>query len=175
MDNAVSPRTWITITLLAAVIAATGSYIVKTVLTPGSIPPIGTIVAFSGAVEDIPRGWVPCDGLAVLPNGERVPDLTGRFLMGTMAAGLEPAGEAEHAHQWVRRGSGDQVGEWYSYTDVAGPEQEVDTWTPQGRGLDGTGGNHTYPFISAPGSTLYTSRESNLPPHVAVRYIIRVR
>ena len=175
MSTAVSPRTWITITLLAAVIAATGSHIAKTVFTPGSIPPIGTIVAFGGPVEDIPRGWVPCDGLAVLPNGERVPDLTGRFLMGTMAAGLEPGGDVEHAHKWVRRGSGDQEGEWYSYTDVTGPEREVDTWTPGGDGISSRGGNDTYPFIAAAGRTLYTSRESNLPPHVAVRYIIRVR
>ena len=163
-----SARTWIVVTILAAVIAATGSHIAQVLIAPGSRLPIGTIVAFSGPVEDIPRGWVPCDGLT-LPNGDRVPNLTGRFLMGTMESGLAEGGTAEHAHQWVRRGD---KSDWFSYRDSKGNrEVEVDNWN-NGIGDDGKG---EYPFLIDTATTLYTSGESNLPPHVAVRYIIRVR
>ena len=115
---------------------------------------------------------MPCDGLAELPNGDRVPNLTDKFLMGTMESGLVEGGNAGHAHQWVRRGSGKQEGDWYSYRDDGGTrEVEVDNWT-NGLHDDGKG---EYPFLIAEGTTLYTSGESNLPPYVAVRYIIRVR
>ena len=176
--STVSPRTWITITLLAAIIAAAGSHIAKVLIVPGSIPPIGTIVAYSGPVEDIPRGWVPCDGLGTLPNGDKVPDLTGKFLMGTMEAGLAEGGDAGHAHEWVRRGSGNQEGVWYSYQspEPGSSREAVDSWEHNegSPGIHSTGSG-TFPFIADPGATLFTSRQSNLPPYTAVRYIIRVR
>ena len=36
-------------------------------------------------------------------------------------------------------------------------------------------GRGEYPFLIKPGVTLYTSGESNLPPYVAIRYIMRIR
>jgi microcystin-dependent protein len=38
--------------------------------------PVGAIMMWSGKVDDIPKGWVLCDGL----NG--APDLSGRFIVG---------------------------------------------------------------------------------------------
>ena len=39
--------------------------------------PIGTIVAWSGAKNTIPNGWVPCDG-----SNAKAPNLVDRFIMG---------------------------------------------------------------------------------------------
>lgn len=41
-----------------------------------SIVPAGTIVMWSGAIEDIPEGWALCDGTAPTP------DLTDKFIVG---------------------------------------------------------------------------------------------
>lgn len=46
----------------------------------GSIP-AGVIVMWGGREADIPVGWTLCDGKE-LPNGKRIPDLRGRFVVG---------------------------------------------------------------------------------------------
>jgi microcystin-dependent protein len=78
---------------------------------PTVLPP-GTIIAFAGPVEQIPAGWLLCDGRALdrtVPqntalfnhigsswggdavNMFRIPDLRGRFLRGVdMGAGRDP-------------------------------------------------------------------------------------
>ena len=53
--------------------------------TPVAGVPRGTIVAWSGAVEDIPQGWAQCDG----SNG--TPDLRGKLVLA--ASDVHPAGE----------------------------------------------------------------------------------
>ena len=45
----------------------------------GSVP-VGTIVLWSGAANQIPDGWALCDGSTV--NGSKTPDLRGRFVVG---------------------------------------------------------------------------------------------
>ena len=141
-------------------------------------PPLGTIVAYAGTGR-IPDGWALCAGQEIpTPNdlppefGTTMPDLAGRFLQGATDPVLAEGGTATHAHQWVRRGTGRQEGDWYSYRDRGGTrEVEVDNWE-NGIHNDGSG---EYPFLIKPGDTLYTSGESNLPPYVAIRYIMRIR
>jgi microcystin-dependent protein len=45
--------------------------------------PKGGIIIWSGAIDDIPEGWLLCDG-SEIPNGngKRTPDLRGRFIVG---------------------------------------------------------------------------------------------
>ena len=38
------------------------------------------IIMWSGSVNEIPSGWVLCDGRTI--NGERIPDLRGKFIIG---------------------------------------------------------------------------------------------
>lgn len=53
-------------------------------------PPPGTIVAWYGPIEEIPEGWVLCDGT----NG--TPNLVGRFLRGSASPG--GTGGGGHTH-----------------------------------------------------------------------------
>jgi hypothetical protein len=48
-----------------------------TVIGPINFLPKGCVIAWSGALAEIPYGWALCDG----SNGR--PDLTGRFIVGT--------------------------------------------------------------------------------------------
>ena len=151
-------------------------------------PPIGTIVAFYGT-STVPDGWALCAGQDVpSPNnlppefdanpeqpGRQLPNLTGRFIRGTTSPVLVVGGNEGHAHQWARRGAGQQSDDWYSYLDDSGGEEVVDTWTRAGRGLDSGGGNDTYPLIAEAGSTLFTSPEGHLPPFAELRFIMRIR
>lgn len=50
--------------------------LIKSVVNGLDILPVGTILAFSGRLSDIPNGWHICDGT------DGTPDLTGRFLEG---------------------------------------------------------------------------------------------
>lgn len=164
-----SARNWIIVTLLAALIAGTGSHFVQILITPGAIPPIGTIVAYHGLVNDIPDGWALCDG-STLPDGTELPDLTGRFIRGTTAAGLQSGGSATHAHRWAERGSRDLPGQWYSYLGEGGDLEVVDNWN-NGIGNDGEG----FPLLVDKETRLFTSTEEALPPYVELRFIMRVR
>ena len=47
------------------------------IMKQNSLVPSGVIVAWSGNLNDIPKGWILCDGT----NG--TPDLVDRFIMGT--------------------------------------------------------------------------------------------
>lgn len=55
-------------------------------------PESGTIVAFQGALHQVPIGWAFCDGL----NG--TPDLRDRFIMGGTSVGEIGGGSEPHTH-----------------------------------------------------------------------------
>jgi len=62
--------------------------------TPGVVP-IGGIIMWSGATDNIPDGWLLCDG------NNRTPNLTDRFVIGAGSA-YEPnqvGGDAAHRHE----------------------------------------------------------------------------
>lgn len=151
--------------------------------------PIGTIVPYFGRDEDIPSGWVLCDGrenplgsrIAIDANRDRggiqLPDLTARFIRGADAP-LNPSYvqiggndeiNTQHSHRWVHR-SGNR---WNSY-DSDGNLRRVDNW---GDGIhnDGSG---TFPFNMNSGTLVYTEPEgemvSNLPSYVELRFIIKI-
>lgn len=83
------------------------SSLITMVSNRGSAVPIGTVVAFAGAIESIPDGWLVCDGSSfssddfpelanVLKNywsntGDALPDLRGMFLRGVSGdSGVDP-------------------------------------------------------------------------------------
>ena len=152
--------------------------------------PIGTIVPYFGRDEDIPSGWVLCDGrenpigsqITIDANSDRggiqLPDLTARFIRGANAplnpsyvqVGGSDTTNTQHSHRWVHR-SGNT---WRSY-DSDGNLRRVDNW---GDGIhnDGSG---TFPFNMASGTSVYTELAgegmvSNLPSYVELRFIIKI-
>ena len=137
-----------------------------------SMPPVGTILAFHGRDDEIPPGWILCNG-QILPDGRQIPDLRGRFIRGASeeiqpTAGAHEGGEPGHLHQWARVGPNER--RWYSY-DASGQEVRVDDWD-NGVHNDGSG---TYPLLVDESTQLFTSHESNVPPYTDLRFIYRIR
>ena len=67
-------------------ITATGKITVNEISLPNTgmgLVPAGIIVMWSGTVAQIPVGWALCDGQSVLSNGQKAPDLRGRFIVGS--------------------------------------------------------------------------------------------
>ncbi|MYH31230.1 MAG: tail fiber protein [Acidobacteria bacterium] len=152
--------------------------------------PIGTIVPYFGRDEDIPSGWVLCDGrenpigsqITIDANSDRggiqLPDLTARFIRGANAP-LNPSHvqvggsdtiNTQHSHRWVHR-SGNT---WSSY-DSDGNLGSADNW---GDGIHNNGSG-TFPFNMASGTSVYTELAgegmvSNLPGYVELRFIIKI-
>lgn len=107
----------------------------------------GIIVAWSGAIVDIPDGWVICDGNNDTPN------LRNRFIIGAGDTYVvsDTGGANEHEHDFTTTGHdhdlafGEDLGAGTAY-DVT-TTAEVDTGQ--------------------------TSEESNLPPYYALAYIMK--
>lgn len=157
----------------------------------GSSAPVGTVVAYAGAVA--PAGWLLCDGsaykktqypalaavLGATGSGAdfMVPDLRGRFLMGSSASHpraqtggeethtLTEAEMPSHAHSVVGKGFSEDwqggVGIWPS---DAGLGNKWTTTSSYGSGALG------YLEAAAKGGD---QPHNNLPPYYAVGYIIK--
>lgn len=139
------------------------------------------IMIWSGAIVDIPVGWLLCDGT----NG--TPDLTGSFVIGagdTYAVG-DTGGTLTHDHGGETgghaltiaempthdhpNGVGDQIGTSFVYGTVAGASvsnmnNDSDSGTVQGlTGQRGGGGEHKHPINEA----------NHLPPYFALAFIMK--
>lgn len=130
--------------------------------------PIGCIILWSGAKNDIPDGWALCDGQSY--NGHATPNLRDRFVVGAGGAYAVGAtgGEATHTltkeempshnHSYQFKGA-DLKGSWdddnYFYNQSGEYSKNSNTkWT------DSTGGGRAH---------------ENRPPFYALCYIMRVR
>lgn len=157
--------------------------------TTGNLP-VGAILPFFGLDDDIPDGWVVCDGRDVPANstivvdadlekgGSQLPDLRNKFVRGANSSlrkvGIRVGGsdtiDLEHSHLWAKKESG----HWYSFENKEW--KRVDDWD-DGIGDDGNGNR---PLSNDRNLLLYTDRQgsksaSNLPSYAELRYIIRVR
>ena len=128
--------------------------------------PIGSIIMWSGATNNIPTGWVLCDG----KNG--TPDLRGRFVIG--AGGnyaVSAKGGAEtvklelkhippHTHDYKFKGA-DLAGAWKNnnnFYDASGHY---------------SGNNRTKTTESAGGQSGNAVAHENMPPYWALAFIMR--
>lgn len=121
--------------------------------------PIGTVAAFAGPLDRIPRGWMHCDGSLLdktmeplLYNaignswggsgnpGFRLPDLRGRFLRGVdSGAAIDPD---RNSRQPAR--PGDPPGERGNSGNQVGTFQSEGTKMPTNRFVTDQTGNHTH-------------------------------
>lgn len=158
--------------------------------SPGSLCPPGIIVMWSGTVGTIPSGWKLCNGVGTISNGNPVPNLVDRFIVGseTDAGGNynigQTGGAATHTHTVTVAGTAltvDQIPA-HSHTPIGG---SLFMSAPRGGfpggnlvdgGLNGaygaattanTGGSQTHTH----GAT--TSSDSNIPPYFALAFLIK--
>ena len=130
--------------------------------------PVGVIILWSGAVDNIPSGWALCDGQTV--NGHKTPDLRNRFVVGagdqyavnatggeekhTLTIGELPA----HSHSYQFKGA-DLKGAW-----------DGDNYFYDASGHYSGNGNTRYTDNAGGGGA-----HENRPPYYALCYIMRVR
>ena len=163
------------------------------------VAPLGAIVMWSGASNNIPDGWVLCDGSTGYTDhfgaAQTVPDLTGRFIVGvgnssngatTYSVGNR-GGEETHtlsaAEMTAHNHGGSTVSDGahtHSYNDRTVTREDVDGTNLSNRGVNGvpdesrtTGstGNHNHSISSQGGGGAHENR----PPYYALSYIIRVK
>lgn len=108
----------------------------------------GMIVAWSGAIVDIPDGWVLCDG------NNSSPDLRDKFVVGSGStyAPDDSGGSVNHQHTFTTDG--------HSHPLTAG------------KGI-GTGLDY-YPTTLTRTDTGTTNNGSSLPPYFSLAYIMKV-
>ena len=109
--------------------------------------PSGMILIWSGAIVDIPAGYVLCDG-----NND-TPDLRDRFVVGagdTYAVDAS-GGSVNHNHPFT--------GDGHFHTIPVGPALDV------GSGYDN--------FTATVPATGTTNNASGLPPYFALAYIMK--
>ena len=110
--------------------------------------PSGLIMIWSGAIVDIPPGWVLCDG----NNG--TPDLRDRFLVGagsTYAVGAS-GGNLTHTHSFTSDG--------HTHSLPAGADIQY-----------GAGFN----YISSPETvTGNTDATNHLPPYYSLAFVMKI-
>jgi hypothetical protein len=158
---------------------------------PGTIMPPGSIVPYAGIFA--PIGWLLCDG-KLYDSGDpvyaglfsilgqnywgtegrlfRVPDLNGKFIIGASGGGLEytgaygistKGGEAQHTLTVDEMPS-------HTHTVSAPTTQNGQNFTPAGNISSIQPGNSTITSSSTGGGQPH----NNLPPYVALNYIIKL-
>lgn len=127
--------------------------------------PVGTIVVWSGTVEDIPTGWALCDGT----NG--TPDLRGRFVLGT--GGTYNPGDTGGSEE-VTMTVAQLPAHKFSYSYKANGTSNV---------LSSNGGSYNLMKQNTEGSSTsakYTNYlgnsapHPNMPPYYALAYIMKL-
>lgn len=122
--------------------------------------PIGTIVAWGGTADNIPSGWVICDG----QNG--TPDLRGKFILGS-----------SDAHVVGETGGSETV----TLKDAEIPKhRHTIPDSPHGSYLTtNTGGSPVYPYQSGvltkqTGLSGGGQPHNNMPPYYTLIYIMKI-
>ena len=134
----------------------------------GTIP-VGGIIMWSGSLNQIPDGWVLCNGQT--SNGQKTPDLSGRFVVGYSASDSDYAigktgGEAKHRLLESEMPSHSHNIKFRSYDLVA-------SWKDQRSFYSVSKGSEdqTKTTASAGGNQAHENR----PPYYALCFIMRVK
>lgn len=142
----------------------------------------GMIVMWSGAT--VPSGWLLCNGTGTLSNGQAVPDLRGKFIVG---AGLgafigDTGGAHSHSHTVNVEGHALSINEIPAHTHTLRVHRYTGEvfggLTSQGLGslLDWSGAQS--PVQPAGGGEAHSHNSSissgnHLPPYYALAFIIK--
>lgn len=147
--------------------------------TTGNIP-IGAILIWSGIIEDIPTGWVPCDGATYGPI--TTPDLRGRFVLGYndatplvvvgSAGGSRDAVIVSHTHDVI------DYGHFHVHSATNSPPATTslasggfEVFTPTVVSAFDTSTEMSGVSIELTG---VSPNDANLPPYYVLIYIMRI-
>ena len=138
--------------------------------------PIGGIIMWSGNSATVPNGWAICNGFTV--NGITTPDLTNKFVVGVgtefgntlkTSGGNKDAVVVSHTHEITDPGHTHLMLDWSGSTSGNGKF---------GVGSQGREGVNPPMSTNTTGIAILGKGESgvnkNLPPFVALYYIMRV-
>lgn len=172
----------------ATAVTATADQI-NQLTTPNLFVQPGMIVMWSGSLSSLPVGWLLCNGSGTISNGQTVPDMRDKFVVGAGAAYAVRAtgGAATHNHSLSI-----DIGPTaltlaqippHTHTYAIGTNDTVGTgWTQASPGNSsgsnspaytlntssvGSGAAHDHSVTSSLGSA------SSLPPYFAVGFIIK--
>lgn len=135
--------------------------------------PKGTIVMWTGAISEIPAGWVFCDG----QNG--TPDLRDRFLLG--ASNSRNRGGAEtHTHALVNDGTHTHSSPYAPSTGFVDHTHSIGDsggviWKSSNTDIttEKAGSSHAHSTLSGGGHSHTVGEVSNLPAYYALAFIMR--
>ena len=153
--------------------------------------PIGTIVAFFGDANHLPKGWALCDGqnnpanskIKFDANSERggiqLPNLRKRFIRGAqnrldpnqVMAGGSDSIDLEHSHLWISY----KNRHWHAF-DKNNRFIQIDDWND---GMHDDGKHDVYPLIAKRNMEIFTSKSGHskvehLPSYVEMNFIIKI-
>lgn len=149
---------------------------------PGNLSPPGIVAIWPFAADLVPAGWAVCDGVAKMNDGRTVPDYRGNFPMGSNAnypAGSR-GGDFTHTHTGT-------IGETVLTIDqIPSHSHKLRSWRANGANQVARPGEATDIDSSSLGDTesvgggkghthtATVDRASNLPPFVAILFIIKL-
>lgn len=134
--------------------------------------PVGCIILWSGAANNIPEGWALCNG----QNG--TPDLRNRFVVGAGGEYTVGATGGEKAHSLTESEMPRHRHEWVGDDQLAGIDPDASeairlttTRYDASSSLGGSWSSHVYGTSQTGGSAAHENR----PPFYALCYIMRLR
>jgi hypothetical protein len=144
------------------------------IVTPRGVNlPIGAIALWSGLVDDIPSGWVLCDGSG------GTPDTTDKYILGATNAGdlLGTGGAIQHRHA----AGGAQSGGSHSHSVSFTTDAYYYDLGEVNAGTYSANSGHTHAFSGSTDSVSHTHGSggnsgyaSNEPPFHRLYHVMRV-
>lgn len=131
--------------------------------------PLGGIIMWSGATNNIPAGWALCNGQTV--NNQLTPDLRDRFIVG---AGGSYVVKATGGSQNVTLSVPNLPAHNHTYTDYYFRERS-NNWSSGGNPSPGDGTGDNTSATRTTGSTGSGQAIDIRPPYYALAYIMRVQ
>lgn len=142
----------------------------------------GMIVMWSGAT--VPSGWLLCNGTGTLSNGQAVPDLRGKFIVGA-GPGVY-IGDTGGSASVLLSGSTSESDQSFNIpTSGYGVTGQSLGWAALGNLIGGSGRGEVYetldsislatsgPRVNLRHSHTFSVTASNLPPYYALAFIIK--
>ena len=136
-----------------------------------TILPKGSIIAWSGDRNNVPIGWVLCEGQTI--GNLQIPDLRGRFILG----GNTDANKLSSLGKYDYNSTGGREVALLKHTHTLGPNKNL--MYIGGGGSDNLGGGNFYSGLTPKnmnetGNVENDGKDNTLPPYYVLAYIYKL-